>query len=87
FPDLAGTYLFSDWCKAELHEATKTGAATFTTTVPTDVSYIDDTGEHAGSPQSPSSIHKAANGELYMTTTALAGNPSSGGVFRLEARP
>jgi len=87
YPDLAGTYFFSDWCKAELHEATKTGAATFTATVPSDVSYVDDAGEHAGSPPSPSSIHKAANGELYMTTTTLASNPSAGGVFRLEAQP
>jgi glucose/arabinose dehydrogenase len=86
YPDLAGTYFFTDWCKAELHEATKTGAATFTATVPTDVTWIDDTGgEHAGAPQSPSSIHKAANGELYMTTTTLASAASNGGVFRLEA--
>ena len=36
--------------------------------VPSDVTWIDDAGaEHGGSPQSPSSIHKAANGELYMT--------------------
>jgi len=88
YPDLAGTYFFTDWCKAELHEATKTGAATFATTVPADVTYLDADGmEHDGAPPSPSSIHKAANGELYMTTTTVAGATGQGGIFRLEARP
>jgi len=86
YPDLAGTYFFTDYCKAALYEATKTGAATFATSVPADVTYLDGAGiEHPGSPASPASIHKAANGELYMTTTALPGAATIGGVFRLEA--
>jgi len=87
FPALAGTYFFTDYCKAELYQAVKTGPATFTTSVASDVMFIDDAGEHAGSPPGPASIHKAAGGELYMTTTALATDPTHGGVFRLEARP
>jgi hypothetical protein len=44
-------------------------------------------GDHALSPVTPSSIHAAANGEIYMTTTSCCGSSQTGGVYRLEAAP
>ena len=86
FPDLAGTYFFTDYCKAELHTATKTGPAAFITAVPA-VSYVEGAMTYAGSPPGPASIHAAANGDLYMTTTSCCGNPATGGIYRLEVTP
>lgn len=86
FPDLAGTYLFTDYCKHELHTATKTGAATFDVAIP-EVTTIDETSTYAGSPGTPASIHAAANGEIYMTTTTCCGTSATGGIYRLEASP
>ncbi|CAN5346780.1 hypothetical protein BH11MYX1_BH11MYX1_47080 [soil metagenome] len=85
-PDLAGTYFFTDYCKAQLHTATKTGVATFTTSVP-EVSYVEGAMTHAGSPPGPASLHAAANGELYLTTTSCCGSSSTGGIYRLDVAP
>ena len=86
FPDLTGTYFFTDYCKHELHTATKTSAATFDVSVP-DVTTIDATSTYPGSPVTPASIHAAANGEIYMTTTSCCGSSLTGGIYRLEATP
>ncbi|HEY6038047.1 MAG TPA: PQQ-dependent sugar dehydrogenase [Kofleriaceae bacterium] len=86
FPDLAGTYFFTDYCKHELHTATKTGPASFDVSVP-DVTTVDASSTYAGSPVTPASIHAAANGEIYMTTTSCCGSSATGGIYRLEASP
>jgi glucose/arabinose dehydrogenase len=86
FPDLVGTYLFTDYCKAELYTATKTGTATFTTAVPT-VSDVEGGMTYPGSPPGAASLHAAADGDLYLTTTSCCGNPSTGGIYRLEVVP
>lgn len=78
YPDLAGTYLFSDYCKGELHTATKTGVGTIAVEVPSNVHYTLEDGIHDGAPPQPASIHSAAGGEIYMTTVP-------GGIFRLDA--
>jgi glucose/arabinose dehydrogenase len=87
FPDLAGTYLFTDYCKGELRTATKTGAATIDVKAPSGVTFVEGGTSHPGSPGTPSSLHAAANGEMYLTTTSCCGTSSTGGIYRLEASP
>jgi glucose/arabinose dehydrogenase len=65
YPDLVGTYFYTDNDRGGLSTARIDGG-TFTKQ--------DLTGTF---PTSPASIHAAANGELYLTTT-------SGGVFHIE---
>jgi glucose/arabinose dehydrogenase len=77
YPDLVGTYFFSDYCAHELHSAKKTGTS-WTFERPT-VSYIDGNGMHSGLPDAPTSFHADARGEIYMTADA--------GIFRLEVLP
>ena len=77
YPDLVGTYFFSDYCSHELHAAKK-DATGLTFSMPT-VSYIDGNGTHAGLPDAPTSLHADARGELYLTADA--------GIFRLEVVP
>jgi len=87
FPDLAGSYLFTDYCKAELEVAKKTGDFAFDVRPASEVSYVEGDTTHAGSPPSPSSLHSAANGDVYMTTVACCGDVNTGGVYRLEVQP
>lgn len=42
---------------------------------------------YAGSPPGAASLHAAADGDLYLTTTSCCGNPSTGGIYRLEVVP
>ncbi|MEP6860026.1 MAG: PQQ-dependent sugar dehydrogenase [Deltaproteobacteria bacterium] len=86
FPDLTGTYFFTDYCKHELHTAAKTSASTFDVSVP-EVTTSEGDMTYAGSPVTPASIHAAANGEIYMTTTSCCGSSQTGGIYRLEAAP
>jgi glucose/arabinose dehydrogenase len=84
YPDLAGTYTFTDYCRPVLRTATKTGIGTIDVQTPTDDHFILDTGTYPGSPPSPSSIHSAGGGEMYMTTVACCNGSPNGGIFRLE---
>jgi len=87
YPDLAGTYLFSDYCLAELHTATKTGLGTIDVQVPANVHFQFDENLYGGSPPLPSSIHSAGGGEMYMTTVQCCGTSANGGIFRLDVDP
>jgi hypothetical protein len=78
YPDIVGTYFFSDYCSHELHAARKMTGSTLAFSMPT-VSYIDGAGTHAGMPAAPTSLHADARGELWLT--------ADGGIFRLEAGP
>jgi len=78
YPDLVGTYFFSDYCSHELFTAKKVGTMLMFEQ-PTNVSYIDGNGTHTGFPDAPTSLHADARGELYLTADA--------GIFRLEVVP
>ena len=69
FPDLAGKYFFIDYGAHQLMSATLNGDGSVTVT-----------GLTGTWPQSPSSLHADARGELYLTTTA-------GRVYQIEAGP
>jgi hypothetical protein len=58
YPDLAGTYFYSDSCKHELWQ------------VPAGTGALTPTMTPGSFPASPSSLHADARGELYLTTTA-----------------
>lgn len=86
YPDLAGSYLFSDYCKGELRTAT-VAASVPTFATPSGVTYIEGSDVHDGQPPQPASIHAAAGGEMYMTTVQCCGSTTQGGIYRLEASP
>lgn len=71
YPDLVGTYFFTDYCKHQLYTATKTGS---TVTVSPSID----------APPTPSSLHADARGELFLTTTTANGSDLRGGVYQLE---
>jgi len=87
YPDLAGTYFYSDYCKAVLYEATTSGGGAITVSTPSGVTYTEGTDSHDGQPPAPASIHAAAGGEMYMTTVQCCGSTTQGGIYRLEAAP
>ncbi|MEO8553902.1 MAG: hypothetical protein ABI678_28205, partial [Kofleriaceae bacterium] len=87
YPDLTGTYYFSDNCKSALYQATKTGASSIDVTASANVTYTEGSDTHDGQPPGPASIHAAAGGELYMTTVSCCGSTTQGGIYRLEAAP
>jgi glucose/arabinose dehydrogenase len=83
YPDIAGTYFFTDYCTHELVSAKKEGTTVGGFTTLTNVSWIDKDGAtHAGMPSGPSSLHQDARGELFLTLTG-----TRGGVYHLEAGP
>jgi glucose/arabinose dehydrogenase len=85
YPDVKGTYYFTDYCKHELWSATKSGDQLVTTKLAS--KYIDGSGtSHDGSPPTPSSLHADSRGEMYMTTTEASAS-SRGGVWRMEVGP
>jgi len=74
YPDLVGSYFFTDYCAHGLVVAKKAGTS-WTFEQP-QVSYIDGNGEHIGFPDAPTSMYADARGEIYLTADA--------GIFRLE---
>jgi hypothetical protein len=86
YPDLAGAYLFTDYCKAILGVGTKTAGNAVTVAFPATTFVQGDT-TYTGFPTTPSGLHKAAGGELYLTTTTCCGSSATGAVFRVEAGP
>lgn len=85
FPDLYGTYLFTDYCKAQLFGARRNMGGTLDV-APVTATYIDDEGTADGMPPAPSSLHEDARGELYLTTTKYRGSSVEGAVYRVFAR-
>jgi glucose/arabinose dehydrogenase len=86
YPDLAGKHYLTDYCAHELVAVTKSGDS-LTSEMPM-VRWIDGSGTmRDGMPQTPTSLHADARGELYLTTESVAGQQSSGGVYRLEVTP
>jgi glucose/arabinose dehydrogenase len=85
YPDIAGKYYFTDYCKHDLISGTKMGTS-LATEMPT-VKYVDQNGTmHDGMPANPSSLHADARGELFLTVTEFT-STSRGAVFHLEASP
>lgn len=81
-PDLYGTYLFTDYCKAPLVQAKRNVGGGFDVAT-LRASYVDDEGMAEGVPASPSGLHADAHGELYLTTTTYRGAQAQGAVYRL----
>jgi glucose/arabinose dehydrogenase len=76
YPDLVGTYFFGDNTKHQLSKATLNG---------TTVTATDMTAPTGGWPAGIASIHKAAGGELFLTTAVNAG--TNGTIYHIEAGP
>jgi hypothetical protein len=90
FPDLVGTYFFTDYCAHPLVEARvqPDGSVAAAEVATWAVRTIDLDGTvAAGTPPSPSSIHADAAGELYLTTVTCCGTAQNGAVYHLEASP
>jgi glucose/arabinose dehydrogenase len=75
YPDLVGTYFFTDYCAHQLATA-KVNAGNVTVAFP-----------QVDMPTVPASLHADARGELYLTTTECCGTQLLGGVYHLEAGP
>ena len=75
YPDLAGTYFFTDYCAHELVTAKPGAGGLVFESLGTDF------------PATPSSLHADSRGELYLTTTQCCGTQLLGGVYHLEAGP
>ncbi len=71
FPDLVGTYFFTDYQRGGLSTAKLNGDTVTAAELPA---------PQGGFPQAVSSIHSDARGELYMTTT-------TGKIYQIEAGP
>jgi glucose/arabinose dehydrogenase len=75
YPDLVGTYFFTDYCAHVLGAATLAAGSVTVEYPAVDV------------PQGPASLHADSRGELYLTTTKHNGSDLLGGVYHLEAGP
>jgi len=87
YPDLYGTYLFTDYCRRQLEEGTlQSDGRLVVREVPTNG--LDMAGNPVpGFPTTPASLHADARGELYLTTQTCCGTSLAGGVFHIEAGP
>ena len=85
YPDMVGTYYFTDYCRAQLMTAKRSGTNLDVTQLAT--SYLNANGMHAGPPPTPSSLHADSRGELFLTTTTTPSSGGRGGVWHLEAAP
>ncbi|NVB77386.1 MAG: glucose dehydrogenase [Kofleriaceae bacterium] len=84
YPDMVGTYYFTDYCRAQLMTAKRNGDKLDVAQLTTH--YLDSTGTHDGPPGGPSSLHADSRGELFLTTTTTPGS-NRGGVWHVEAGP
>src|SRR5262249_15152566 len=79
FPDIVGTYYFTDYCAHKLEAAQlQPDGSVAVTELATTIINLDGS-MSSGSPVTPSSIHAASDGELYMTTTTCCGTSATGG--------
>ena len=74
YPDLVGSYFFTDYCAHELVRAT-----------PGLGSNVAAESLGRNFPDSPASLHADSRGELYLTTVSCCGTSLLGGVYHLEA--
>lgn len=86
YPDLVGTYFFTDYCAHVLATA-KLGAGNIVVDFPSTSVVSPPNAPVDGFPVTPSSLHADARGELYLTTTTCCGTSLLGGVYHLEAGP
>ncbi|HTL33085.1 MAG TPA: PQQ-dependent sugar dehydrogenase [Kofleriaceae bacterium] len=77
YPDLIGTYFFGDNSKRQLSKATVSGTTVTATDLPAPASNW---------PAGIASIHKAAGGELFLTT-ATQTTTANGRIYHIEAGP
>lgn len=84
YPDMVGTYYFTDYCRAQLMTAKRNGDKLDVAQLTTH--YLDSSGTHDGPPGGPSSLHADSRGELFLTTTTTPGS-NRGGVWHVEAGP
>jgi len=85
FPDLAGTYFYTDYCRHTLERAEARNSIPRLLGPAPDVTTIDlGASPRPGFPTTPASIHADGRGELYVTTTACCKSPFIGGVYHLE---
>jgi glucose/arabinose dehydrogenase len=85
YPDMVGTYYFTDYCDPQLMTAKRNGNNL--DVVQVDTSYLDANGMHDGPPGGPSSLHADSRGELFLTTTTTPAAANRGGVWHVEAGP
>jgi glucose/arabinose dehydrogenase len=84
YPDLVGTYFYTDYCRHTLERATAT-AGVPRLLGPAQVETIDlGAPQRPGFPFTPASIHSDGRGELYVTTVSCCGSSFLGGVYHLE---
>jgi glucose/arabinose dehydrogenase len=76
YPDLQGTYFFTDYCKGTLATATRDASGALVVNEPS-----------APALPTPSSLHAGARGDLFVTTTTCCGGAQNGSVWRLRATP
>jgi hypothetical protein len=79
YPDLLGTYLFTDYCDHDLVSA-KPGLTGLDIDKPPTAVIEPMLPPMAGSPVGPASIHADDSGEIYLTTT-------QGHVYHVEEAP
>ena len=85
YPDLVGTYFFTDYCAHELHSATvQSGTPVFARP---EVNHTNGPNQVPGFPVVPASLSADSRGELYLTTTSCCGTDLLGGIYHLEASP
>jgi glucose/arabinose dehydrogenase len=77
YPDMVGTYFFGDNSKRQLSIATVNGATVTATDLPAPTNNW---------PAGIASIHKAAGGELFLTT-ASGTTTNNGRIYHIEAGP
>jgi glucose/arabinose dehydrogenase len=75
YPDLVGTYFFTDYQRGGMSKATMSGDTVTATELPA---------PQGGWPTAPSSIHGDARGELFITTAPANAN---GRIYQIEAAP
>ncbi|HEX5060079.1 MAG TPA: PQQ-dependent sugar dehydrogenase [Kofleriaceae bacterium] len=84
YPDLVGTYFFTDYC-AHVLGAAKLGAGNVVVEFP-ETTFVEPPAQpRAGFPSTPASLHADSRGELYLTTTECCGTQQLGGLYHLEA--
>ena len=73
YPDLVGTYFFTDYCAHELMSARQGITGIAVEEVATQFVHPPNAPQ-SGFPSTPASLHADSRGELYLTTTTCCGN-------------
>lgn len=87
YPDIQGTYFFTDYCAHVLGTVERGHAGDVVVGFPdTQVAGLM-TPAFPGFPVTPTSLHADAHGELYLATASCCGTSLLGGIYHLEAGP